>query len=202
MTTRKRTAAETEAQIYTEARRLFNLKGYHGMTLREVATGVGIEAQSLYNYTRSKQHLVASLMALGTTAIQNSVDRAIAAAGPAPAEQLWAATAAHTEHYCTSEELVLVREGLPHLDVERRAEIFGLLKAYEDTFKDILRRGIEAGEFHELDVTPVCFAILGMGESVVNWFQPGGRLSAADVGRTYADLAVRSVSKEGGHVPR
>lgn len=195
MTVRRRTAAETEAQIYAEARRLFNLKGYHGMTLREVATGVGIEAQSLYNYTRSKQQLVASLMAQGTNAIQNSVNRAVAAAGPSPTEHLWAATAAHTEHYCTSDELVLVREGLPHLDAERRDEIFGLLKAYEDTFKDILLRGVDSGEFRPLDVTPVCFAILGMGESVVNWFRPGARLSAVQVGRIYADLAVRSVTR-------
>ncbi|MFC0531458.1 TetR/AcrR family transcriptional regulator [Phytohabitans kaempferiae] len=195
MTDTKRNSAETEAQIYAEARRLFNLKGYVGMTLREIAAGVGIEAQSLYNYTKSKQDLVVALMRQGTVAIQEAVDKAVAAADPAPTAQLWAATFAHTQHYCSSEKVVLVREGLVHLSADRRADIVGLLKRYEDTFKDILRRGMEADEFRPLDVTPTCFAILGMGESVVNWFNPGRRLSATDVARMYADLAVRSVAR-------
>lgn len=189
----RRNSAETQALIYAEARQLFNLKGYVGMTLREVAAGVGIEAQSLYNYTKSKQDLVASLMREGTIAIQESVDKAIALADPTPTSQLWAAAAAHTEHYCCSDMVVLVREGLVHLNAERRADIMVLLKKYEDTFKDILRRGTQNGEFRPLDVTPTCFAILGMGESVVSWFDPARRLSAADVARTYADLAVRAV---------
>lgn len=192
----RRNSAETQALIYAEARRLFNLKGYVGMTLREVAAGVGIEAQSLYNYTKSKQDLVASLMREGTIAIQESVDKAIALADPTPTSQLWAAAAAHTEHYCCSDIVVLVREGLVHLNAERRADIMVLLKKYEDTFKDILRRGTQNGEFRPLDVTPTCFAILGMGESVVSWFDPARRLSAADVARTYADLAVRAVVAE------
>jgi AcrR family transcriptional regulator len=196
MTVQKRTAAETRAQIYAEARRLFNLKGYVGMTLREVAAGVGIEAQSLYNYTRSKQDLVASLMEQGTIEIQNAVDRALASAGPTPTAQLRAASAAHTGHYATSDQVVLVREGLPHLDDERRDAIMARLKHYEDTFKDILRRGCESGEFGDLDITPTCFAILGMGESVVNWYRPGGRLAVADVAQLYGDLAVRSVAAE------
>jgi AcrR family transcriptional regulator len=198
MTEQKRRSAETEAQIYAEARRLFNLKGYVGMTLREVASGVGIEPQSLYNYIKSKQDLVMSLMVQGTLAIQQAVDKAVAAAEPGPTARLWAAAAAHTEHYCSNEQVVLVREGLVHLDAPRRADIIGMLKKYEDTFKDILRQGVEAGEFRALDVTPTCFAILGMGESVVNWFHPDRRLSAADVARTYADLVVRSVASPTG----
>lgn len=193
MTEARRSAVETQALIFTEARRLFNLKGYAGMTLREVASGVGIEAQSLYNYTPSKQDLVGSLMKSGTLSIQAAVDQAIATSETTAAAQLWAATSAHTKHYCSLDQVVMVREGLVHLDDERRAGILGLLKTYENTFKDILRRGVDSGEFRALDVTPTCFAILGMGESVVNWFRPHGRLSADDVATHYADLALRSV---------
>ena len=190
----RRSATQTQALSEAEARRLFNLKGYVGMTLREVAAGVGIEAQSLYNYTKSKQDLVASIMHTGTAAIQAAVDAALAAAGPTPTQRLYAAAYAHTRHYCASDKVVLVREGLVHLDAERRAALIGMLKTYEDTFKAILREGIEAEEFHVPDVTPTCFAILGMGETVVNWFDAERRLSADDVAAQYADLAVRTVA--------
>lgn len=193
MSEHKRTSAETEAMIFKEARRLFNLKGYVGMTLREVAAGVGIEAQSLYNYTRSKQDLVVALMRQGTEAIQAVVDEAMAQAPSDPGSQLRAAVKAHTHHYCSSDQVVLVRDGLVHLDADRRADIVSLMKTYEDTFKSILRSGVRSGDFEPLDVTPTCFAILGMGESVVSWFDPSRRLSANDIATTYANLAVRSV---------
>jgi hypothetical protein len=71
-----------------------------------------------------------------------------------------------------------------------------MLKRYENTFKNILLQGIKTGEFRKIDITPTCFAIMGMGESVVNWFKESRRLNAKDVARTYADLAVRSVAQD------
>ncbi len=195
MSEHKRASDETRAQIYREARRLFNLKGYVGMTLREVASGVGIEAQSLYNYTASKQDLIVSLMREGTLAIHEAVDAAIAAAEPTPTARLRAAMTAHTYYYCAGEKVILVRDGLVHLDAKHRAELMKMLKAYEDTFKEILAQGIESGEFRPVDVTPTCFAMLGMGETVVNWFHADHRLTAAEVARCYADLAVNSVRR-------
>lgn len=190
---RKRTSAETQELIRREARRIFNRKGYVAMTLREVAAGVGIEAQSLYNYTSSKQDLVVSLLREGTDAIQRSVDVAIAAAGPEPVSRLYEATRAHTFYYAADDKVMLVRDALEHLDADRRADLVAMLKRYENTFKAILVDGVERGAFREVDVTPTCFAILGLGESVVNWFDRGRRLSADAVSRMYADMAVRSV---------
>jgi AcrR family transcriptional regulator len=194
----KRTAAETKAEIYREARTIFNRKGYVAMTLREVAAGVGIEAQSLYNYTSSKQGLVVSLMKEGTEAIQEVVDAAIESAEPSPTARLWAAVAAHTKHYCSSDKVMLVREGLVHLDSDHRADLVAMLKKYEDTFKGILADGVRLAEFRSIDITPTCFAILGMGESVVNWFDRGRRLDADAVASCYAELAVRSVTAQVG----
>src|SRR3977135_302744 len=103
MAKEQRHSSDTEALIRKEARRLFNEKGYHGMTLRAVAAGVGIEAQRLYKYTRSKQDLVISLMREGIVAIQSAVDAAIAKADPGPIPRLRAAMVAHTRFYCDHE---------------------------------------------------------------------------------------------------
>jgi AcrR family transcriptional regulator len=189
----RRPSSETEALIRKEARRIFNEKGYHGMTLRAVASSVGIEAQSLYNYTRSKEELVISLMREGTIAIQSAVDSAIARADATPAAMLRAAMVAHTKFYCDRELVIVVRDGLVHLGPDGRADLLVLLKKYEDTFKQIIRDGISAGDFRPVDVTPAAFAMLGMGESVVNWYHKGDRLTATEVGNIYADLAVSAL---------
>jgi len=189
----RRPSSETEALIRREARRLFNEKGYHGMTLRAVAGSVGIEAQSLYNYTRSKEELVVSLMREGTIAIQSAVDAAIAGADATATAKLRAAMAAHTKFYCDRELVMLVRDGLVHLGPDGRADLLVLLKKYEDTFKQIIRAGISTGEFRPVDVTPAAFAMLGMGESVVNWYHKGDRLTSDEVASIYSDLTVNAL---------
>jgi AcrR family transcriptional regulator len=193
MADEQRSSRETETLIRREARRLFNEKGYDGMTLRLLAAGVGIEAQSLYNYTRSKQELVVSLMREGTIAIQSAVDAALARSGPRPMDRLRAAMVAHTTFHCDRDLVMRVRDGLAHLGPDGRADLQGLLNKYEDTFKGLIRAGISAGEFRQVDVTSTAFAILGMGESVVNWYQPGDRLTPAEVARMYSDLAVEAL---------
>ncbi|AMM19996.1 hypothetical protein AX769_07255 [Frondihabitans sp. PAMC 28766] len=190
---------ETETRILNEARKLFNRKGYVGMTLRQIAGAVGMEAQSIYNYTSSKQALVEKMMRNGTEVLLDKVETALKAAGPSETERLYAAVGAHTAHYCSSDDLVLVRDGLIHLDPDVRAGLVTMLKSYEQIFKDILRSGVEAGEFRELDVTPVTFAILGMGESVINWYRPGGRLTPDQIGDEYADLALHLVGARSDH---
>ena len=173
-----------------------NSKGYVGTTLRGIASTVGMEAQSLYNYFDSKQDLFAKMVEDGTRHIQNRVEGAILQAGQTPSEKLWAGMKAHVMFYCDFEEVVLTREMLPHVDEKLRSKIIGVLKNYENMFKQILSDGVSTGEFREMDISTTSFALLGLGESVVNWFTPGGRLSAEEVGEQYANLAMRIVKPD------
>lgn len=193
----KNAAAEstsTESQILEQARRLFNQHGYRGMTLRGIAHEVGIEPQSIYNYTTSKQALVDRMMRTAMGRLHGRVANAIAAAEPNPASRLRAAVEAHTTYFCTQDDFfMVVRDALEHLDPEVRASQLRVLRAYEGLFKDIIREGAASGEFEIADTTPVTYAVMGLGESIVHWYKPGGRLSAAQVASEYADLALRMV---------
>jgi AcrR family transcriptional regulator len=179
-----------EERILASARRMHNQSGYVATTMRQIAKDVGMEAQSLYNYFGSKQAIFAELTHRGTAALRDAVEDAIAKAGDEPRAQLWAAMKAHTTHYCDFEQVILPRELLPHIDAELRETIVTYLKSYEDIFKRIITAGVAAGQFHEVDVSPTTFALLGMGESVLNWYKPGGRLTAEQLGTQYADHAL------------
>ena len=187
---------DTEIRIFESARVLFNEWGYTAMTLRQIAKDVGIEVQSIYNYTSSKQALVEKLVRTGTAELHGSVVDAIASAAPTPTAQLQAAMQAHVLHYLSSASVVVFfRDSLVHFDSDTRSSLLVMLKDYEQVFKDILREGIASGEFRELDVTPTTYAILGMGDSVTNWWRVGGRLGALEVGELYGELAVQMVSR-------
>ncbi|ARJ07510.1 TetR family transcriptional regulator [Cnuibacter physcomitrellae] len=187
---------DTEGRILESARQLFNRWGYTGMTLRQIAKDVGIEAQSIYNYTSSKQALVERLVRAGTGELHASVLAALDAAGPDPSDRLAAAVKAHVIHFLSSANVVVFfRDSLVHFDEGTRSSLLVMLKGYEQVYKDIIRSGIETGVFREVDVTPTTYAILGMGDSVVNWWRPAGRLDAAEVGDLFAGLAVQMVAR-------
>lgn len=186
---------ETEARIFESARVLFNQWGYTGMTLRQIAKDVGIEAQSIYNYIPSKQVLVERLVRNGTAELHASVATALDAAGPTPSARLAAAVKGHVMHYLSSANVVMFfRDSLVHFESATRTSLLVMLKAYENVFKEIIREGIASGEFREVDVTPTTYAILGMGDSVSNWWRPSGRLDAPAVGELFGELAVQMVS--------
>jgi len=186
---------DTETRILESARVLFNQWGYTGMTIRQIAKEVGIEAQSIYNYIPSKQVLVERIVRSGTGEMHASVVAALDQAPPTPTARLAAAVKAHVVHYLQSANVVVFfRDSLVHFDAERRASLLVLLKAYEQLYKDIIRDGISTGEFREVDVTPTTYAILGMGDSVINWWRPTGRLDAAELGELFGGLAVQMVA--------
>jgi TetR/AcrR family transcriptional regulator, cholesterol catabolism regulator len=187
-------SGSTEAQILEQARRLFNQQGYKGMTLRSIAQAVGIEAQSIYNYTPSKQALVDRMMRTAMGRLHGRVATAIALAEPDPASRLRAAVHAHTDYFCTQDDFfMVVRDALEFLEPEVRTTQLRVLRSYENLFKEIIRDGVASGDFEVADTTSVAYAVMGLGESIVHWYKPGGRLSAQQVADEYADLALRMV---------
>ena len=187
-------AGSTEEQILDEARKLFNQRGYAGMTLRRIADEVGIEPQTIYNYAVSKQALVDRMMRTAMTRLHARTAGAVAEAGPEPAARLRAAVRVHTEYFCTRDDyFMVVRDALKFLDPGVRDAQLRILRAYEDLFRDIIRDGMATGEFEVVDTTAATYAVMGLGESVVHWFNPSGRLSARQVADEYAHLALKMV---------
>lgn len=61
----RRRGSATAARILDVAEALFAERGYHGTTLRDVATRVGLRIPSLYNHFPSKDALYAAVLARG-----------------------------------------------------------------------------------------------------------------------------------------
>jgi hypothetical protein len=120
----------------------------------------------------------------------------IAVADLDAAEKLRQAISAHLEafdrHY-------------PHLFVylrEREAvkrrfrEMIGFSpKEYERCWQQILREGVENGEFRkDLDIQVVSYGLLGMLNWSYKWYDPQGRLSVREVAAEFTSLALAGIS--------
>jgi AcrR family transcriptional regulator len=156
-----------------QAARLFAEKGYHGTSVGDLAEAMGVQKGSLYAHISSKEDLLYETMRDGARAFHGALD-AIPDRLPA-VERLRLALRAHLR--VVSEQLdvatVFVREWR-YLDGERREEIVGERRRYEERFRSLLREGRELGELRtDLDDATAALLALSAANWAYTWLQPG-----------------------------
>jgi AcrR family transcriptional regulator len=183
--------------IVSAAAKIFRTKGYHAATVRDIADEVGIRKGSLYHHFASKEELLYLVVKEPIAQMYRTISE-IAAADATAAEKLRRAISAHLEafdrHY--PHLFVYLRE---RESVKRRfREMIGFSpKEYERCWQQILREGIENGEFRpDLDIQVTSYGMLGMLNWSYKWYDPQGRLSVREVAEEFTTLALAGVAAD------
>jgi TetR/AcrR family transcriptional regulator, cholesterol catabolism regulator len=186
--------------IVSAAAKIFRTKGYHAATVRDIADEVGILKGSLYHHFASKEELLYLVVKEPIAQMYRTISE-IAAADATAAEKLRRAISAHLEafdrHY--PHLFVYLRE---RESVKRRfREMIGFSpKEYERCWQQILREGIENGEFRpDLDIQVTSYGMLGMLNWSYKWYDPQGRLSVREVAEEFTTLALAGVAADQPH---
>jgi TetR/AcrR family transcriptional regulator len=79
------------------------------------------------------------------------------------------------------------------LSPAHRAEVIAARDRYEHALREIVRRGVVAGEFRPVDPKLAVFAILGAINWVARWYSPDGSIHPLDLGLHYADHLLRGL---------
>jgi AcrR family transcriptional regulator len=189
--------ARREAIVDTSAR-VFAQRGYHATSLTELCEANALGKGALYHYIRSKEELLAAIHDRVMDEVMAGADR-VATTGGSPSAQL----------RMLGDELLDVIQRYPdHVWVflhefpaltGERAEQFRVRRrGYERRVEEILQAGIDSGEFRDVDARLTAFAWLGMHNYTYLWLKPGGRLSARDVAKPFADLFISGIADDGG----
>jgi hypothetical protein len=86
----------------------------------------------------------------------------------------------------------------PALTGERAARFRERRALYEARIESVLQAGVEAGEFRDVDPWLTARAWLGMHNYTYLWLKSGGRLTARDVAKPFADIFLRGIESPGG----
>jgi hypothetical protein len=86
-----------------------------------------------------------------------------------------------------------LRQSLP---LEMRERVISIEREIFKLCKNIIVGGIAAGEFRRVPVQPTAFAIFGIGDYILSWYRHDGKLSPADLAKTYVDLVSAMVSQD------
>ena len=74
-------------------------------------------------------------------------------------------------------------------------------KDYERCWQQILREGVENGEFRtDLDIQVASYGLLGMLNWLYKWYDPQGRLSVHEVAAQFTSLALAGLAADQPHL--
>jgi AcrR family transcriptional regulator len=169
--------------------------GYEAMSLRGLATEVGLQPGSLYNHIRTKQELLFDLIHDHMTALLERVDAELVR-HEGPQARLEAFTAFHLSYHIERKREVFIGSSeIRSLDADNRQTIVTLRQQYEDRLCAILEAGAREKLFHIKDVRVTAYAILAMLTGICTWYEPGGRIGQQELIDIHRRLVVDGVRR-------
>jgi AcrR family transcriptional regulator len=182
-------------QILAEACRLFAARGFNGTSIRDIANAVGITNAGLYHYFADKNDLFARLV-IDVIEKQCSFTEERINATASATEKLKAYMIAYADFFeqHTSECIASSRSFRILENSPQRDQALYWRDRYEGILRDIIRQGIGAGEFRDIDVALTGRAVLSCLNWLHRWYSPAGHLTPAEIVLFYADIIIAGVA--------
>ena len=178
-------------EILAAASELFGERGVNGTTMAQIAAGAGLQQSSLYYYFRSKEAILAAIVAKANVVplelVRRARDQALA-----PAVRLWRFVAGDVVALCALPFDINEVHRIAARDRERFADYWRERRTLQSGLTAILKEGIADGSLREVDPRFTALALMSNDEAVQNWFrvEPDRRRSITAASAFVADLTV------------
>lgn len=192
------TQATRREELLTLAAAMFAERGLRATTVRDIADSAGILSGSLYHHFKSKEEMVDEVLRTFLDWLfaryQHIIDTE-----PNPLARLkglfMASFDAIEDHH--SEVVIYQDEAKRLSDNPRFAYIDDLNRRQRKMWVDLLHQGIEQGYFAaDINVDLVYRFIRDTTWVSVRWYQPGGQLTAEQVGRQYLSIVLDGIATQ------
>jgi AcrR family transcriptional regulator len=177
-------------EIIDAAARVFAERGFHGATTQDIADVLGIRQASLYYYFSSKEAALELVCLKGVEGFFDAA-KAIASQKRSARERLSLMIQSHLSPLVDRGNYVKVfLKERQHLPSESRHRIGRWSRGLERIFEQVIRDGVESGEFRDdLDVRLTALAALGMCNAVASWYEKENR-PAAEVAAEFSGIVL------------
>lgn len=204
------TADGTHRRLLEVALVEFGQRGFHGVSVREIAAAAGIRASSVYAHLESKEQLLFQLMLIGHEEHHETLRQSLLESDPSPIEQVVRLTEAHVRFHATYPLLGRVsNRELAALAPASQERVLTVREHSQQLFAGVIERGVRLGIFDVPDPWLGVAAIGAMGIRVAEWWETGDMYSSVgpergrssppafavdDVAHAYSRFAVRLLS--------
>ena len=188
--------ARARAEILSAAAHVIARRGYHGMSMRELARATGRSPAGLYNYCASKEDVLFDLQNDAFVRLISRVGRAMGRAGGDPAARLYALIYEHSRYFIEQPDVmrVLLHEAAA-LPPKRRRAVRALKERYFQMARDVVAellgssRGASAAK-DAAEIERLSYDIFGMINWMHAWCEPTRHGSVSEVATTIWRMAM------------
>jgi len=191
------TADGTHRRLLETALVLFGERGFHGVSVREIAEGTGIRASSMYAHLESKEQVLFELVTIGHEEHHELLRRALLEASADPVDQITRIVRAHVYLHATYPLLARIcNRELEALRAPSRERVMDIRNRSVQLITDVIDRGMKLGVFHVAEEWLATAAVGAMGLRVAEWWDDALGYSVDQVADAYATFAVRLLTSE------
>jgi len=183
-------------RVVDVAVKVFTERGYDGTSMADIARALGVHKSSIYHHVASKEQL-----------LEDAVKRALNALHGVLAEPgATSGTAVERLRYVVERTVEIMVRQLPEVTVLLRirgntpTERWAIARRrdFDRAVQRIVAAAIAEGDLRiDLDTALVTRLIFGMSNSVTEWYQPGGRLSARDMAGAIEAIIFEGLRRRG-----
>jgi len=181
--------------ITAAASALFSERGYGATRMADVAAAVGLQAGSLYYHVESKEALLAAVVE-ERVGVAVEMLEAILDLDVDPVTKIRRGIEGHLVVFDEHADIyrIFLSERLDTIapDLATTVDLRG--RQYEDLWQRLVEEGIATGVLRaDLDPWLTMKAIVGLANSTLFWFEPGGRLSSTQVAERFTTVVLDGV---------
>ena len=193
---RQRNTDEKRAAVLQTAAHLFLEKGFGRTSMGELAKWLKITKPALYHYFRNKEEILVTCYQYGIASIENGLDGALVSHGSgldkvqAYIEAYATAVVSHEFGRCVA----MLDDS--SLSASARREVRNLKRRIDTSIRSFIEDGIRDGSIAPCNVKLASFAIAGAINWIGMWYQPGGPLTADEIGHEFASLLTQGLRNQ------
>ncbi len=182
----------TGPKVRKAAMRLFTEHGYAGVSMRQIAAEVGVQAGALYLYTPNKQSLLFDLL---LDQMRGAVDglKETDLSGP-PEAQIDAFVRAHFQyHMGGAQGMFIPYTELRNLTPANYKKLEQMRRIYERALEKIIQSGHSSGVFDAPDSKLSTLVVISILNGVLAWYRPDGRVPLGEVEDHYVSVVKKAL---------
>jgi AcrR family transcriptional regulator len=150
-------------QILSTAKNLFIQKGYHALSMREIAEAIGVTKAALYYHFKDKEELFLAILDLYLNETSAAIDQIIAGPGNSAVKIRMFVECILAQQADQRAIIRLASQEMSQLSQTARKSFDGVYhEKFIDKIKAILRSGMENGEFRLMQPDVATWALLGI----------------------------------------
>lgn len=181
--------------IIEEAAHIINEKGYVGMTMRDLATRVGIEAASLYNHIQSKEQIL-NFICFKLADTYTSAMTEIEDSQESIPEKIQSLIQLHVKINAESATLASVmNDEWRHLSEPELSRFLNLRRSYEQRFLNIIEEGIDTNLLQCDDSKITLYTILSSMRWLQHWYNENRHISIETIQQNITNFLMNGLIK-------